>query len=71
MPDRPLVRVGPYGVIGDWVQATCSRCGLLNEAFVHGVDNALAQSSGDRLRSVAYRHARDVHNNDVDREGWT
>jgi hypothetical protein len=65
MPDRPLVRVGRYGVLGDWSQATCSRCGLLGDAW------AFTPKSRNRLAAVAYRHAGSVHDGDVDREGWT
>ena len=64
MPDRPLVRVGSHGVLGDWERATCSRCGLLGEA------KSLTAESRHRLASLAYRHARDIHDDDVDREDW-
>jgi hypothetical protein len=64
MPDRPLVRVGPYGVLGDYEQVTCSRCGLLGS----GPSSSIARN---RLGNLAWNHARHVHDGDVDREGWT
>lgn len=67
---RPLVRVGfpvrdlPSGprLMGDWLEATCTGCGLLGTG---------EKSRRPRLIDRAARHARDVHDDDVDREGWT
>lgn len=64
MAERPLVRVGPVGVLGDWEQATCSRCGLLGT----GSSSPIART---RLGNLAWNHARHAHDDDVDREGWT
>ena len=63
MADRPLVRVGSHGLLGEWERATCSVCGLLGELpwSLKGVH---------LLHRLAHRHTRDVHDGDVVREGW-
>ncbi len=67
MAERPLVRVGPVGPLGDWVQASCSVCDVLDQA----VSAVASAKDRHRLTSIAYRHSQNVHDGDVDREGWT
>lgn len=69
MPDRPLVRVGPYGVMGDWERATCSVCGVLGDVVSPAGEPDDVRV--DALKNRVWRHAMDIHAGDVYREGWT
>lgn len=67
---RPLVRVGVAHIAGialpDDLELTCSECPEFGVDYEHK-----GRSTRNRLARQAHRHAEEVHDGDVDREGWT